>query len=214
MCTIYRVFADLRACARHVGAPSVHSQTGMGLPRGTQRVTVGVPDNRHRVRTKTLHCGRPRLRVLSRPTAKRKNVQREREPQPPQAPTGSTSFHGLVSSFATTWGRPKLLPSHELIPARGGTKGSSHCRIGRPNLRLDQGPRRPPDRWLIASLSATERQRMTLRRSSSRVWQHTNTPPLPHTAQWEDAAHMCPHGKHDVAHDRSTALICAQEGPA
>lgn len=88
--------------------------------------------------------------------------EREREPQPPYAPTGSaTLFPRLVSPFATTRARPKLPPSNHLIRAKWH-KGSSHRRRGRPTLRLDQGPKRPPNKWLMAPLSAAERQRMTL----------------------------------------------------
>lgn len=66
-----------------------------------------------------------------------------------------------VSSFATTLGRSEAPPSHQQEPARW-QRGSSHRIRGRPTLRVDEGPSRPPDKWFIASLSATDRQRKNI----------------------------------------------------
>lgn len=45
-------------------------------------------------------------------------------------------------------GPTKTPPSHQQIRLTG----PAHRRRGRPTLRLDQGPRRPPDKWFIAEV--------------------------------------------------------------
>lgn len=65
--------------------------------------------------------------------------------------------HELLRNRAL--GRHKRTPSHPQEPT-GWQRGTSHRLHSRPTLHPDQGPKRLPDKWITASLSAADRQQI------------------------------------------------------